>query len=360
MSAGKFYLMMAGGTGGHIYPGLAVAHELQARGAHVEWLGTPAGLEATLVPRAGIALHTINVTGLRGAGLMRAIRAPFVVTHALTQALLVIRRLRPHAVLGMGGFASGPGGVAAWLLRRPLVIHEQNARAGLTNRLLARIARTVLEAFPGTFTPTTRAHCTGNPVRADIARVAPVEVPDAGPINVLVIGGSQGALYLNEAVPRAMAELAREFPLAIEHQCGGAHIDSARQAYAAHGVAAHVTPFIDDMAAAFAKAHLVVARAGAMTVTELCNCGRASVLVPFPYAVDDHQRANARHLERVGAARIIDQPLPYSDEAPELVACLRSLFGERDELTRMGHAARQLRRPDAAVQVADKLAEVAL
>ena len=360
MTTGKFYLMMAGGTGGHIYPGLAVAHELQARGARVEWLGTPSGLEATLVPEAGIRLHTINVRGLRGAGWMRWLRAPFVVTKALTQALLIIRKLRPNAVLGMGGFASGPGGVAAWLLRRPLVIHEQNARAGLTNRVLSRFARRVLEAFPGSFKGLIQVHCTGNPVRADIAEVEPVSVPATGVLNVLVLGGSQGARFLNDSVPLALSSLSAETHLEITHQCGNAHLDSTQARYAEHEVVAQVIPFIDDMASAFARAHLVIARAGAMTVTELSNSGRASVLVPFPYAVDDHQRANAQHLERIGAARIITQTVPYTEDVEALVNCLQALFEDRAELTHMGLAAHQLRQPHATAEVADQLVEVAL
>ena len=358
--ADKSYLVMAGGTGGHIYPGLAVADELRARGARVEWLGTPTGLEATLVPKAGIPLHTINVRGLRGAGWLRWLRAPFVVTRALTQALLIMRKLRPNAVLGMGGFASGPGGLAAWLLRRPLVIHEQNSRAGLTNRLLARVADTVLEAFPDSFPSVASVLCTGNPVRADITDVEPVQVPQAGPINVLVLGGSQGAQFLNDSVPQALAALVDEVPLNVTHQCGQVHLDATESCYAQHRVDARVTPFIDDMAAAFANAHLVIARAGAMTVTELCNSGRPSVLVPFPYAVDDHQRANAQHLERVGAAKIVTQPVPYNDDVTQLTACLQALFADRTELTRMGLAAYQLRRPDAAATVAEQLVEVAL
>ena len=360
MTPAKSYLVMAGGTGGHIFPGLAVADQLRACGAHVEWLGTPTGLEATLVPSAGIRLHAINVRGLRGAGWWRWLRAPFALTHALIQALLIMRKLRPNAVLGMGGFASGPGGLAAWLLRRPLVIHEQNSRAGLTNRLLARIAGTVLEAFPGSFRRAEAVLCTGNPVRADIADVEPVQVPKDGPVNVLVLGGSQGAAFLNDLVPLALAALGEDVALKITHQCGQAHLQVTEERYAQRHVAARVTPFIDDMAAAFADAHLVIARAGAMTVTELCNSGRASVLVPFPYAVDDHQRANALHLEQVGAAKIITQSVPYADDVNELTAALRGLFAERSELTRMGLAAYQLRRPHAAARVAEQLMEVAL
>ena len=296
-------LVMAGGTGGHVYPALAVARALEAHDQDIVWLGTHRGLEARVVPAAGIDMEWISIKGLRRKSFLTLLIAPFQLAWALMQAIAVIWRRRPSAVLGMGGFVSGPGGLAAWLTRRPLVIHEQNAAAGLTNRLLARLARVVLQAFPGSFNSSVVAETVGNPVREDIAAVA---APAArygerqGPLRLLVVGGSQGALALNLTVPEALSKLpADERPL-VRHQCGERTFDKAQSAYAEHGVEVELLAFIEDMAAAYAWADLVVCRSGALTVAELCAVGLPALFVPFPGAVDDHQTANARPMADAG------------------------------------------------------------
>ncbi|MDH5620013.1 MAG: undecaprenyldiphospho-muramoylpentapeptide beta-N-acetylglucosaminyltransferase, partial [Gammaproteobacteria bacterium] len=304
-------LIMAGGTGGHVYPALAVAHALKARARDVVWLGTHRGLESRIVPAAGIDIEWISIKGLRRKGALAVLVAPFQIGWALLQSLAVIFRRRPAAVLGMGGFVSGPGGVAAWLTRRPLVIHEQNAAAGMTNRLLARLARVVLQAFPGSFNPDVDALTVGNPVREAIAAVAPPHERYAsrqGALRVLVLGGSQGALALNRAVPAALALLDADVRPIVRHQCGERTLDIAADAYAEHGVDAELLPFIEDMAGAYGWADLVICRAGALTVAELCAVGVPALFVPYPGAVDDHQTANARPMADAGAAVIIPEP----------------------------------------------------
>jgi UDP-N-acetylglucosamine--N-acetylmuramyl-(pentapeptide) pyrophosphoryl-undecaprenol N-acetylglucosamine transferase len=312
---------MAGGTGGHVYPALAVARALQARSRDVVWLGTHRGLESRIVPAAGIDIEWISVKGLRRKGVLALLIAPLQLALALFQSLGVIFRRRPAAVLGMGGFVSGPGGVAAWLTRRPLVIHEQNAAAGLTNRLLARLARVVLQAFPGSFNSPINAETVGNPVREDIAGIAvPADrfANRQGPLRLLVLGGSQGALALNRTVPAALAQVDTEMRPVVRHQCGERTLDTARQAYSDNDVDVELLPFIDDMAAAYAWADLVVCRAGALTVAELCAAGLPALFVPYPAAVDDHQTANATPMTDAGAAAIIQE----SDLTPELLADL--------------------------------------
>mgnify|MGYP001254586442 CR=1 FL=1 len=350
-------LVMAGGTGGHVYPGLAVADALRARGCEVAWLGTSAGLEARVVPAADIQLFCIKVRGLRGKGLLGWLRAPFLVTAAVVEAYGVLKRWRPQVVLGMGGFAAGPGGLAAWLSGRPLVIHEQNARAGLTNRVLAKFARRVLEAFPQTFAGAASVMHLGNPVRAEITAVPTLEQVDP-PLRILVLGGSQGALFLNETLPSALALLSYEFDLHVTHQCGTRHEEITNAAYAAEAHALDVTvkPFVDDMATAYADAHLVVCRAGAMTVTELAAAGRAAFLVPFPHAVDDHQTANGEYLVSAGGARLAAQS---TLNIARLAESLRALLSDAQQLVRMGHAARTAYVPRSAERVADVCLEVA-
>jgi UDP-N-acetylglucosamine--N-acetylmuramyl-(pentapeptide) pyrophosphoryl-undecaprenol N-acetylglucosamine transferase len=338
-------VIMAGGTGGHVFPALAIAERLRERGLAVSWLGTRRGLEAELVPRAGIEIDWISVAGLRGNGLLGWLLAPFRLTVALLQALAALHRRRPTAVLGMGGFVAGPGGVAARLLALPLVIHEQNAIAGLTNNLLARLANRVLEAFPGTFPTARTALTTGNPVRAEIATLPDPSTRFAGrkgPLRVLVLGGSLGAAALNASVPAAAARLPGR--LMIRHQCGRRQIESARQAYAEAGVDVELLPFIDDMAAAYAWADLVVCRAGALTIAELAAAGVGALLVPYPYAVDDHQTANAAELIEAGAARL----LPQAElDATRLADELETLAMDRPRLQAMAVAARAVARPDA-------------
>jgi UDP-N-acetylglucosamine--N-acetylmuramyl-(pentapeptide) pyrophosphoryl-undecaprenol N-acetylglucosamine transferase len=349
-------MIMAGGTGGHVFPALAVAAELRARGAEVFWLGTRQGLEAKLVPAAGIAMEWVAVSGLRGKGAVAWLLAPWHLLWAAWQVLAVMVRQRPVVVLGMGGFVTGPGGVVTWLLRKPLVIHEQNAIAGLTNRLLAPLAQRVLEAFPATFHDK-HAVITGNPVRAAIAELPAPEQRFAGrsgEVRLLVLGGSLGARALNEVVPQAMAQLPSRPE--IWHQAGSRHSDEARDFYSRAAVSARVEPFIDDMAAAYAWADLVLCRAGALTVAELAAAGVAAILVPYPHAVDDHQTRNAAYLVDAGAALVVQQ----RDLTPQKLQELLAPLFDRARLLKMARAARRLAQPHAAERVAEQCWEVAL
>ena len=345
-------VIMAGGTGGHVFPALAVAERLRARGIPVTWIGARHGLEATLVPKAGIPMEWIEVTGLRGKGLRQRLMTPFMLSKALWQAGQILRRLRPPVVLGMGGFASGPGGVMARVLGIPLVVHEQNAIAGMTNRWLARVARRVLQAFPGTFPPNRQAVTVGNPVRAVIAELPPPAERFAGregSRRLLILGGSQGALALNQLVPQALALLADHERPEVWHQAGGQLHEAAETAYREAGVTARLTPFIEDMAEAYGWADLVLCRSGALTIAELAATGVGAILVPFPFAVDDHQTANAHYLERDGAALICQQA---ALTAERLAALLKELLADADRLLRMAETARRLAKVDAAEQVA--------
>ncbi|MDH3614146.1 MAG: undecaprenyldiphospho-muramoylpentapeptide beta-N-acetylglucosaminyltransferase [Gammaproteobacteria bacterium] len=357
--SGRPILVMAGGTGGHVYPALAVARALKAHSQDVVWLGTHRGLESTVVPAAGIDVEWISVKGLRRKGITSLLIAPFQLGWALMQALGVILRRRPAAVLGMGGFVSGPGGLAAWLTRRPLVIHEQNAAAGLTNRLLARLARVVLQAFPGSFNSRVNAETVGNPVREDIAAVAsPADRYNSrnGPLRLLVLGGSQGALALNQTVPEALSKLpAHERPV-IRHQCGSRTLDTARDSYEKYEVDAELMPFIDDMASAYAWADLVVCRAGALTVAELCAVGLPALFVPYPGAVDDHQTANARPMADAGAAVIIDQSMLTADV---LAGQLREWLSSRADLLGKAERAHGLDKPSALARITELCLEQA-
>ncbi|GHC09437.1 UDP-N-acetylglucosamine--N-acetylmuramyl-(pentapeptide) pyrophosphoryl-undecaprenol N-acetylglucosamine transferase [Thermomonas carbonis] len=341
-------LIMAGGTGGHIFPGLAVAQALRERGARVAWLGADGGMETRLVPPHDIAIDTIAVAGVRGKGLMTLLGAPLRILRAVRDAARVLRARQPSAVVSFGGFAAGPGGIAARIAGIPLLVHEQNRAAGMTNKALAKVARQVLVGFPQTFA---RETLVGNPVRAQIAQVAAPELRDfvhGGALRLLVLGGSQGARALNNAVPQAVAALG--LPVEILHQAGEKMLDDARKAYADAGVAATVEPFIADMAAAYAHADLVVCRAGALTLAELCAVGVGSVLVPFPQAVDDHQTRNAEFLVERGAALLLPQG---DDLATRLQALLADLAAEPGKRLAMANAARSLAMPDAAARVAD-------
>jgi UDP-N-acetylglucosamine--N-acetylmuramyl-(pentapeptide) pyrophosphoryl-undecaprenol N-acetylglucosamine transferase len=352
-------LIMAGGTGGHVFPALALARLLRERSLEVVWLGTERGLEARVIPAEGIPLERLTVTGLRGKGLLAWLAAPFRLTLALAQALAVMRRHQPLVVVGLGGFVSGPGGVAAWLTRRPLIIHEQNAVAGFTNRCLSHLARVVLEAFPDSFGREVHARVIGNPVRADISAVPPPPVrfaSRAGPVRLLVFGGSQGAARLNAVVPFALARLAGRITFDVRHQAGERWLEEARSSYARAGVNADVRPFIADMAQAYEWADLVVCRAGALTVSELAAAGVAAVLVPFPGAVDDHQAYNAQYLVREGAAVLIsDRELT----AERLAAELQRLCAGRGKLLAMAERARLLAKPRAADELAASCLELA-
>lgn len=346
-------LVMAGGTGGHVFPALAVASEIRARGAEVSWLGTHQGLEARLVPERGFPMDWIRVEGLRSSGAIRWLQAPWVLVRALIAAARVLRLRRPGAVLGMGGFVSGPGGLMARLLGIPLVIHEQNRIPGLTNRWLSRVASRVFEAFPGSFPPGRGAEACGNPVRPEIAALPAPAVRFAGrsgPMRLLVLGGSLGALALNELLPRALGLLPTGDRPLVHHQAGERTLQAALEGYRAAGVAAEVVPFIDDMAAAYGWADLALCRAGALTVSELAAAGLGSILVPYPYAVDDHQSWNARFLEEAGAARIAAQ----GGLTPEgLAGLLRGLCGDRPVLLRMAEAAHRVSQTDATIRIAD-------
>jgi UDP-N-acetylglucosamine--N-acetylmuramyl-(pentapeptide) pyrophosphoryl-undecaprenol N-acetylglucosamine transferase len=346
-------LIMAGGTGGHVFPALAVAAVLGARSREVIGLGTRRGIEARLVPAAGYPVEWIDVEGLRGRGLRGWLLAPFTLARAVWQARAALHRRRPGVVLGCGGFVSGPGGVAAWLARIPLVIHEQNAVAGLTNRWLARVAARVAEGFPGSFPAVRHAVHVGNPVRAAIAALPPPRERYAGrtgPLRLLVFGGSQGSAALNRLLPDALARLPAAERPQILHQTGAREAEATARAYRERGIAAEVRSFIDDMAAAYAEADLVVARAGALTVAELAAAGVPALLVPFPAAVDDHQARNAGWLVAAGAARMVAErglsPLNLADELASL--CARGRAG----LVEMAEAARARAITDAAERVA--------
>jgi len=349
-------LIMAGGTGGHVFPGLAVAEALRARDRSVVWLGTHRGLESRLVPAAGIEIEWISIAGVRGRGPGAWLWAPFRIAWAILQAIGVMIRRRPAAVLGLGGFVAGPGGIAAWLTRRPLLIHEQNAVAGTTNRWLARFARRIYEAFPGSFPPGVEAIEIGNPVRRSIVEGArPVSAADQRPVRVLVIGGSQGALVLNRTVPEAVALLPETLRPEIRHQAGRS-LEAAEQAYRQAGLAADCREFIDDMAEAYAWADLVIARAGALTLSELAVCGRGAILVPYPFAIDDHQQRNAERFERAGAAIVVRE---RDLNAGQLAEVLGHLLRHRAEIVGMGRQCQSLMRPDAADRLADACLELA-
>jgi UDP-N-acetylglucosamine--N-acetylmuramyl-(pentapeptide) pyrophosphoryl-undecaprenol N-acetylglucosamine transferase len=358
MSGGPI-LLMAGGTGGHVYPALAVALSLKGHARDVVWLGTRLGIEARVVPAAGIPMEWVNVQGLRGKGALALLVAPIRLTRATLQSLSVMRRHRPAAVLGMGGFVSGPGGLAAWLTRRPLVIHEQNAVSGLTNRLLARLARVVLQAFPGSFSPRVHAETVGNPVRREIA-----ELPDpaarfghrSGPLRLLVLGGSQGALALNRAVPAAIACMPHDRRPLVWHQAGERTLDAAREAYHSAAVEVELVSFIDNMADAYAWADLVVCRAGALTVAELSAAGVGAIFVPFPAAVDDHQSANAAPLVRAGAAELLQE---RELTATSLADLLQSLLSNREQLLERAVRARTQAKPDALARITEVCLELA-
>ncbi|HAF55759.1 MAG TPA: undecaprenyldiphospho-muramoylpentapeptide beta-N-acetylglucosaminyltransferase [Thauera sp.] len=350
----KTLMVMAGGTGGHIFPGIAVAEELRAKGWRIVWMGNPEGMEARIVPPRGYETAWVRFGALRGKGLMRKLLLPLNLLSGFWQALRALRRIKPDVVLGMGGYITFPGGMMAALLGRPLVLHEQNSVAGLANRVLARVADRVLSGFPAVLE---QAEWLGNPVRADIAAVPPPGERFAGrtgPLRVLVVGGSLGAAVLNETVPQALARLTPEMRPQVVHQAGERQIEALRAAYGRAQVDGELRPFIDDMAAAYADADLVICRAGALTVAELAAAGVASLLVPFPFAVDDHQTGNARFLADRGAAYL----LPQTELSPDRLAGILSSL-DRGRLLNMAEHARTLAKPLAAVAVAHTCAELA-
>jgi len=353
------FLIMAGGTGGHVFPALATARALQALGHKVHWLGSARGMESRLIADTDIPLSLIPVAGLRGKGLMTLVKAPFQLLKSLASARKVVRTVRPDCVVGMGGYVAGPGGLAARLNGIPLVIHEQNAVAGLTNRLLAPMARTVLEAFPGSFAKRPGVRCTGNPVRVEVCEVAAPEVRMAGregSLRLLVVGGSLGAQVFNEILPEALARLPESSRPEVWHQCGQAKLDSARESYRQAGVEGRVDPFIADMAQAYGWADLVLCRAGALTVAELCAAGVGALLVPYPHAVDDHQTRNAGYMVEGGAAVLIPQPELTAEALADL---LERFSADRQRLLEMAVAARDLAITDATERVVNYCLEAA-
>ena len=349
-------MIFAGGTGGHIFPGLAVAAALRARNVPVVWLGANGGMETRLVPQHGIAIETIAISGLRGKGVGTLLRAPLRVLSAIRAAANVLHRHRPRAVVSFGGFAAGPGGIASAIAGVPLLVHEQNRAPGMTNRVLAMFARRVLTGFPDSFPG--KETVVGNPVRDVISAISPpaqrfAEVSSR--LRVLVLGGSQGARALNVALPKALAQL-QGVDFDVRHQCGEKMRDDAERAYADANVAASVEAFIADMAAAYAWADIVVCRAGALTLAEVCAAGVSSVLVPLPTAVDDHQTKNGLYLVERGAAVLLKQDDTLADR---LATTLRELAGDPTKRLAMAEAARSLAKPDAADRVADIVLEVA-
>jgi len=366
-TAPRCIMIMAGGTGGHVYPGLAVASELRAQGWRVVWLGTQAGLEAKLVPAAGIEMVWLKFGGVRGKGLLRMLWLPLQIVIAFIQSARALFKHRPDVVLGLGGYTAFPGGMMASLFNRPLVIHEQNSIAGLTNRVLACLADKVLVAFPSAFNGAkdkpipcreVALECCGNPVRTDIAALPEPTVRRQnrdGKLRVLVVGGSLGAQALNEAMPRALKLIDETTRPEVVHQAGLKHIEQLKSNYAAAGVSAEVLAFIDDMAARYAWCDVVLCRAGALTIAELAAAGVASVLVPFPHAVDDHQTTNAKFLSEAGAALLLPQP----ELTPQKLAQLLGEF-TREKLLTMAVKARGLAKPDATRRVAQVCLELAV
>lgn len=354
---GSGVLIMAGGTGGHIFPGLAVANLLRERKVPVRWLGAAGGMESRVVPGAGIELDLVKIAGLRGKGVTRWVRMPFMLMRAVWQARRLLEANRPRCAISFGGYAAAPGGIAAWTKGIPLLVHEQNRVPGMTNKLLARFSRTILQGFPGTFPEQPSVLSSGNPVRREFATLP---VPGQrlagriGPVRVLVTGGSQGASILNQTVPAALQLLPPHVAVDVRHQAGANSVDEAANAYANAGITADIVPFITDMAAAYGWADLVICRSGALTVAELAAAGVAAILVPFPHAVDDHQTRNAEYLADSGAAMILPQGELHAES---LAGVLEELLTSRERLLAMATAARSLAMPDAAEKVVEACGE---
>lgn len=360
MSLSGPVLIMAGGTGGHIYPALAVADKLRQQGVEVSWLGTRAGLEADVVPKAGIAINYIHISGLRGKGLLRKLSMPFSMLNAMWQAWRVLRRVRPSAVLGMGGFVTGPAGIVAAVTGRPLLVHEQNAVAGMTNRWLARWANKVMSAFPEVLP---NSELTGNPIRGEILNLAPpaerFAQREGQPLRLLVLGGSLGATALNDVVPAALAQIEKSDRPEVWHQAGKRNIAEAQLAYQQANVEGRVNAYIDDMAEAYGWADLVICRAGALTIAELACAGVGAILVPYPHAVDDHQTKNGEYLANNGAAIVVQQRDLDAQHLAELIAEYLTPAQGRASLIHMAEAARLLAKPKATVTVAKRCLEAA-
>ena len=353
-------MMMAAGTGGHVFPALAVAKELQQQGVEVSWLATPSGMENRLLKNQNIPIYQIDIQGVRGNGLLRKLAAPFKILKATLSAMRYMKQLNVEAVAGFGGYVAGPGGLAARALGIPVIIHEQNAVAGFTNTQLSRVAKTVCQAFPNTFPETSKIKTTGNPVRKEITEILNPswryqEREKAGePLRILIVGGSLGAQALNERVPEALKQL--DAPLNVFHQCGQNQAEKTLDGYKGKSdqLNVEVQPFIDDMAKAYSDADLIICRAGALTVTEIATAGVAAVFVPLPSAVDDHQTANAKFLANSGAAKICPQATLTPDSLKDVLAPLMN----RQLLSEMASKARQQAQPDATQQVVRLIQEL--
>ncbi len=347
----KRVLIMAGGTGGHVFPGLAIAKVMRENQIEVHWLGTEKGLEARVVPEAGIPIHFIAIGGLRGKNWKSLVLAPWRLSLAILQSIKIIRKVQPDVVIGFGGFVAGPGGLASRLLGKRLIIHEQNAKPGLTNKWLAYVAARVLEGFPNTFSLREKVVTIGNPVRNDIINLLPPSErfkDRDGRLHLLVLGGSLGAVALNEVVVRSLAQLPENERPFVKHQTGEKHYEAAAKAYADAHVDAEVIPFIRDMASAYEWADIVLCRAGASTIAELCVAGIGSILVPYPYAADDHQTENACYLVKNGAAIMVQQA---ELTETKLLDQLKSLTISKEKRLMMAQAAFKLAKTDAAEQV---------
>ncbi|WP_170132095.1 undecaprenyldiphospho-muramoylpentapeptide beta-N-acetylglucosaminyltransferase [Arenicella xantha] len=342
-------LVMAGGTGGHVYPALAVANTLRETGVDVTWLGTRLGLEAKVIPENAIPIEWISVEGLRGRRTLSLVLAPFKLLRAMWQSMRVIRRVEPDCILGMGGFVSGPGGIVARLMRKPLVVHEQNAVAGLTNKYLAKVASRVITGFPNVAGLPAGALWVGNPVRKEIERATIETRSDAEPLRVLIIGGSQGAHTFNTKLPEVFTKLDGAV-VEIWHQTGRDQGDAVEKRYREFGVHVKVTEFIDDMAAAYQWSDLLICRAGAMTIAECCAAGRPALLIPYPFSAGDHQRKNAEAMVAVGGAKVLDN---QQVEQAIMVSELNSMLADKAQLHAMGERARKLHKPNALNDVAD-------
>lgn len=355
-TANKTILLMAGGTGGHIFPALAVGKELQQQGWKLHWLGSEGGMEEELVPKHGIKMTLLPVKGVRNKGLASLIKAPFQLLKSVLLARKAIKTIKPDVALGMGGFASGPGGLAAKLCGVPLVLHEQNAIAGMTNQQLNRFSKITLQAYPGAFVETKKVATVGNPVRTDLMNIAPAKErinTAEGSINLLVIGGSRGALVLNQKIPAMLDIINGGLNVNVRHQCGRGNLGdvAARYKELNNGLVKHdVTEFIDDMAAAYEWADLVICRAGALTVAEIAMAGCAAIFVPYPHAVDDHQTHNARYLANQGGALIIQQ---HDLDEQSLAQQITALANDKQRIVEMAIIAKSLAKPQSTLQVAE-------
>ncbi|MCV2403083.1 undecaprenyldiphospho-muramoylpentapeptide beta-N-acetylglucosaminyltransferase [Marinomonas sp. C2222] len=340
-------VVMAGGTGGHIYPALACAQSFRDKGLDVSWLGSKGGMEESLVPEYDIPLHSLSIKGVRGKGIVGLLAAPFRVLHAIGQAVAVLQKVKPDVILGMGGFVAGPGGVAAKILGIPLVIHEQNAIAGTTNKILAKIANARLQAFDGALP---KGLTVGNPVRASILQQLKREPREgaARPLRLLVVGGSLGAKAINDVVPEVLSNWPLSQRLDVWHQTGKRNFDEVSELYKAASVEARVDAYIDNMDQAYYWADIVLCRAGAMTVSELAIAGLPSILVPYPYAIDDHQTENARYLEKMGGALLLPQGLLTTEK---VISLLSQCIENDDSLLKMGEQAKKAAHPNATQDV---------